>query len=252
MMMNNNGILNPRDPKMALLFGVNVSVIGVLSRLISFYDFLNCRPNLTNFCQFLPITCLHWKQLSNSLGKCVIQNWRGHFLPPICKDVSKTVYLLQYSTWGHHSLGFYDGQHFVEFTYGDWALFALDKRDTWTAISHMLWPTQGALGRKVVAWQPHESLLSHFTNCIDIVPFEAEATRVDTLYAELEHIFTQNQASQVYHPEDGLYFVHYPAPYALWHNCNHELVKWLTRLGGNVKGCIFYQPNFTRTLIARD
>lgn len=158
------------------------------------------------------------------------------------------MYLLQYSTWGHHSLGFYDGEHFIEFTYGDWSLFALNKRDLWTAISHMLWPTLGTLGRKVVPWQPDQPLLHHFTNCIDIVPFEADTALVNALYHQLDRAFCLTKHTQVYHPEDGLYFVHYPTPYALWHNCNHELVRWLEFLGGQVKGIVVYRPNFTRSL----
>jgi len=54
----------------------------------------------------------------------------------------ESVYLLKYSTWGHHSLAFYDSSSFIEFTYGDWEIFALNKRDAWTAwINMALIPT---------------------------------------------------------------------------------------------------------------
>lgn len=179
----------------------------------------------------------------------MIQNWRGHFLPPHCHGPSQTVYLLQYSTWGHHSLGFYAGGQFIEFTYGDWALFALNKRDMFTAISHMLWPTQGTLGRKAVNWQPDQPLRHHFTNCIDIAPFQADSALVAQLYTQLDSAFRLTAHTQIYHPADDIYFVHYPTAYALWHNCNHELVYWLKSLGGQVRGIVCYRPNFTRALI---
>ena len=46
-------------------------------------------------------------------------------LPVKCQNM-QTVYLLKYSTWGHHSLAFYKDGQFTEFSYGDWELFALN------------------------------------------------------------------------------------------------------------------------------
>lgn len=173
------------------------------------------------------------------------------FKPPICQGPTEAVYILQYSTWAHHSLAFYRDQQLIEFTYGDWALFALDQRDIFTAITHMLWPTQGALGRKTVLWQPNTPLQPHFTNCIDIVPFEAEQTKVDKLYHMLCTAFQKQQAKQVFHPHDAVYFVPFHIPYALWSNCNHVLALWLRALGGYVTGRLFYQPDLIQGMRPR-
>ena len=154
------------------------------------------------------------------------------------------VYLFQYSTWGHHSLGFYRNGQLIEFTYGDWALFALDKRDLKTAVINMAFPTLGALGRKAIPWSPDEPAISRFTDCIDLVPFPADAHLVETLYSRLNSEFDGAIADQVYHEADELYFVPYHIPYSLLNNCNHELAKWLVELGGKVSGRVFWNPDF--------
>ena len=166
-------------------------------------------------------------------------------LPDVQGD-SETVYLLQYSTWGHHSLAFYRDDQLVEFTYGDWNLFALDKRDTWTGISRMLWPTQGTLGRKAVPWQPGKSICPLFTDCQDVVPFPAPAQAAQDLYESLQKAFDDRIDEQVFHAEDAVYFVPYDVNYGVWNNCNHELAKWLEQLGGKVSGRVFYQPDFIK------
>ena len=169
----------------------------------------------------------------------------GFKLPTLRENTcSETVYLFQYSTWGHHSLGFYRNGQLIEFTYGDWALFALDKRDLKTAVTHMAFPTLGALGRKAISWTPSEPAIPKFTDCIDLVPFPANAQLVETLYSRLNAEFERSINDQIYHEADELYFVPYKVPYSLLNNCNHELAKWLVELGGEVSGRIFWNPDF--------
>ena len=166
-------------------------------------------------------------------------------LPEPVEEV-ETVYLLQYSTWGHHSLAFYRDGQLIEFTYGDWALFALDKRDLLTAISHMLLPTMGALGRKSVPWQPGQDIPPLFVDCIKAKPFEADKSQVQFLFNELTQAFEKQADQKVFHQVDAMWFVPYPVYYGLWNNCNHELAKWLIRLGGKVSGRIFWNPDFIK------
>jgi len=166
------------------------------------------------------------------------------FTLPHLVEAPETLYLLQYSTWGHHSLAFYRDKRLVEFTYGDWALFALNKRDTWTAVSHMLFPTLGALGRKVVEWQPHDPIPPLFVDCIQAQPFQADGSQVTFLFDELTQAFESQMEHQVFHEEDGVWFVPYSVPYGFWNNCNHELAKWLVKLGGKVSGRVFWNPDF--------
>lgn len=164
---------------------------------------------------------------------------------------TETVYLLQYSTWGHHSLGFYRDNELIEFTYGDWDLFALDKRELITAISHMVWPTLGALGRKAIKWSRDEAATPLFTDCINIVPFPVNAEKAEALFQMLSSEFQSSIADQVYHEADQVYFVPYHSSYALWNNCNHELAKWLMALDGQVSGRVFWNPDFIKGMLPR-
>lgn len=168
------------------------------------------------------------------------------FVLPLPSKSTVAVYLLQYSTWGHHSLAFYKDDQLIEFTYGDWALFALDKRDLFTSLSHMLFPTMGTLGRKIVQWKPNEAIPPLFTDCKKAVPFTADKRQVNDLFNELTSAFQQRESDKVFHEEDAVWFVPYPVYYGVWNNCNHELAKWLTQLGGKVSGRIFWNPDFVK------
>ena len=168
------------------------------------------------------------------------------FILPDPIEATETVYLLQYSTWGHHSLAFHKDGQLIEFTYGDWALFALDKRDWFTSISHMVFPTMGALGRKAVPWHPDQAIPPLFTDCIQAVPFEAEQRQVNYLFTELSDAFKEAEKKKIFHQEDAIWFVPYPIYYGVWNNCNHELAKWLIQLGGSISGRIFWNPDFVK------
>lgn len=173
------------------------------------------------------------------------------FTLPVPVETVETVYLLQYSTWGHHSLAFYRDGHLIEFTYGDWALFALDKRDWFTAISHMLLPTMGTLGRKAVPWTPGQSIPPLFVDCIKAVPFDADQSQVQFLFDELSQAFNNQSDKKVFHKVDAVWFVPYPVYYGLWNNCNHQLAKWLVQLGGRVSGRVFWNPDFIKGIHKR-
>lgn len=168
------------------------------------------------------------------------------FVIPDVSGPTETLYLMQYSTWGHHSLAFHKDGQLIEFTYGDWALFALDQRDLWTSVSHMVWPTQGALGRKAVPWQPGQPACPLFVDCQQVVPFEAPLQQAKALFEALETSFNEHQSQQVFHEEDAVYFVPYDVAYGVWNNCNHELAKWLEQLGGKVRGRVFWEPDFIK------
>ena len=161
------------------------------------------------------------------------------------------VYLFQYSTWSHHSLGFYQDGHITEFTYGDWQLFALDQRDLLTAVKNMVFLTQGALGRKTIKWHPGQPLCRHFRNCQQIVPFFAPTKKMHALKDTLDQTYENGKASEVYNEGEDVNFVKYPIPYWLFHNCNHELVRWLALLGCKVSGRILFKPDLITGMVPR-
>ncbi|MCG8314109.1 MAG: hypothetical protein MI976_12935 [Pseudomonadales bacterium] len=168
-------------------------------------------------------------------------------LPKRTEDM-ETVYLLKYSTWGHHSLAFYRNGSFVEYTYGDWELFALNKRDVWTAWKNMTFDTQGTLGRKSVDLKPGDPICEQFVGCERVVPFDAPSKKVNALAKSLQHTYDTHIESQVYNAKEAVYFVKHDTPYWGFHNCNHQLVEWLEFLGAEVEGRVFYKPSLIENM----
>lgn len=169
-------------------------------------------------------------------------------LPDTTPDM-KTVYLIKYSSWGHHSLAFYSNGFLTEYTFGDWALYALNKRDSWTAWKNMTFFTQGALGRKQTKWNQQERFCDKFTGCEQAVSFLAPTTKVLELQDRLQRSYEEKLDTQVYNRKEEVYFVQYDVQYWGFHNCNHELVDWLEILGAEVSGKVFYNPDFIGGII---
>ncbi len=161
------------------------------------------------------------------------------------------VYLFQYSTWSHHSLGFYQDGRLTEYTYGDWQLFALDQRDLPTAFKNMMFLSQGALGRKTIQWHPGQPLCKHFKNCQKIVPFFASTQKINELKDTLDQAYSNSKASEVYNEREDVNFVKYQPSYWLFHNCNHELVRWLELLGCTISGRILFKPDLVTGMVPR-
>ena len=176
------------------------------------------------------------------LGMTFISSCSTTLNLPAGTDNMEKVYLLKYSTWGHHSLAFYRDGKFIEYTYGDWELFALNKRDGWTAWKNMTFNSQGALGRKLVDMKPGEPICKNFVGCETVVHFQAPTKKVNALELDLHKKYNDNIKTEVYNVKEGVYFVKHDAPYWGFHNCNHQLVEWLEFLGADVRGRVFYKP----------
>jgi hypothetical protein len=164
-------------------------------------------------------------------------------LPATEPDMTK-VYLIKYFTWGHHSLAFYNDGSLTEFTFGDWELFALNKRDPWTAFKNMTFLTPGCMGRKSTAWNPGDTIYDKFKDCEMAVSFFAPADKVLKLHNKLQNSYDANSETEYYNQQERVYFVKYDVPYWLFHNCNHELADWLELIGADVSGRVFYKPDF--------
>ncbi len=175
-------------------------------------------------------------------GTCIVSGCATSFRLPVVDPPAEDVCLLQYSTWGHHSVAFHRDDTLIEFTYGDWELFALDRRDAWTAWKNMTFPTPGALGRKVVPWNSGEAICPRFVGCERVVVFPVSLARSDALLGRLMEAYDAGRENEVLNVREDVYFVPYPERYSFHHNCNHVLVGWLEELGGEVSGRVFYRP----------
>lgn len=190
-------------------------------------------------------------QVITLFGALLICSCSTTFKPPVATKSIEKVYLLKYSTWGHHSLAFYKNGKLVEYTYGDWELFALNKRDAWTAWKNMTFYTQGALGRKIVDMNIGDNICAQFVGCETVVTFNAPTNKVKQLRQLLDDKYAQQLSTEYLNSKEGVYFVKYEKPYWAFHNCNHQLVEWLEFLGGEISGRVIFNPTLIDGMIPK-
>ena len=162
-------------------------------------------------------------------------------IPPTTPTAPVTVYVIDY---GYHSrLVLPDGEgKFVQYAYGDWRYFALNRQNLVNGIAALLYPTQGTIGRRQF------NNLAEFYRQLErdrntLLGFEVDAAKVAQLLKLLDRRFRQNLPMQVKNPRNHLTFVPDDRDYIMFHNSNHELVKWLQNLDCRVKGFVAL-PNF--------
>ena len=162
-------------------------------------------------------------------------------VPPTAPAAPVTVYVIDY---GYHSrLVLPDGKgKLMQYAYGDWRYFALNRQNLGNGIVALLYPTQGTIGRRQF------NSLAEFQGQLErdrniILGFEADAAKVDQLLKLLDRRFRQNLPMRVKNPRNHLTFVPDDRDYIMFHNSNHELVTWLKNLDCRVRGFVAL-PNF--------
>lgn len=150
---------------------------------------------------------------------------------------SATVFLLDQ---GHHSSLVLPmpGHHMARFSYGDWDYYALADTGVYQGASALLWPTQGALGYRGLPGPPTAASVRAqvAVPIVHIYPLRVEQIRVERLRHRLMALYHANVDTRVYNPRYDLYFVHDPQGYDIFHDSNHEVARWLERLGCEVRG----------------
>lgn len=138
----------------------------------------------------------------------------------------------------HSSLVLPREEGVVRYTYGEWDWYAKDRRGVLAGMSAMLWPTRGALGRKVypgVEISPFPSRVVP-EGLEEVYTLQAEAHLVRLLQRELDTTFEAGREHLIYHPVYDLEFVPYPQDYWFGHQSNQVTAEWLRRLGLTVDG----------------
>ncbi len=124
----------------------------------------------------------------------------------------------------------------VQYAYGDWNYFALNKTGLGNALAAALWPTRGALGRHEL---PHEQYSGdpgkHYA-AEKIMRIMVSRKKVDALLAELDSIYDANIDSKVHNDWLQLDLVHAPEKYTALNNSNGVTARWLEQLGCRVSG----------------
>lgn len=160
----------------------------------------------------------------------------GRVIQPTALTEPETVYLLDHGR--HSSLVLPREDGVVRYAYGEWNWYAGDQRGALAGISAMLWPTRGALGRKVFPGVRIPPLPSQVApeGIERVFTLQAEMSLVRKLQRDLDRIFEEGKEELIYHPFYNLEFVPYPRAYWFGHQSNQVTAEWLRQLGFTVRG----------------
>jgi len=137
----------------------------------------------------------------------------------------------------HASLVLPDGAHrSVEYAYGEWNWFALDKSEWYDTFGTMLMPTRGALGRRRLETTPDDPGLVDVVDAESITTIPVDRTSADALRTRLDDRFAAAADTEHFQPRYDLTFVHDDDAYHMLNNCNQVLLKWLEELGCETSG----------------
>ena len=127
------------------------------------------------------------------------------------------------------------GTGYVEYGFGDWSWFGAGETGCWSGTAAVLWPTQGAIGRRL--WSAHdEAALRHFASFADFDKLTVERDRVDALRSQLHDEWSRGRTST---PDGGNYdrrflMVHGEQDYWFLNSCADVCAEWVEVLGCEV------------------
>jgi len=167
----------------------------------------------------------------------VLQGCATVVVPPHLGSTGVTVFLLDH---GHHSSLVLPtpAGHMTRYAYGDWEYYAQADTGLYRGTSALLWPTQGALGRRQLPGPPTAAAVRQQVKVpiVRLYALKVRRGKAARLRRHLNEIFRSNIRTVLYNPLYDLYFVHDPQPYDMAHDSNHEVANWLKRLGCRIRG----------------
>ncbi|MFQ4139885.1 DUF2459 domain-containing protein [Nodosilinea sp. PGN35] len=149
-------------------------------------------------------------------------------IPPVAPFDRVTVHVVE--TGLHARLVLPLGDRWVQYGFGDWDYYALNRQDFYHAAKALILPTPGALG-----WGDIASL-RQFRTVLEqhgghFLSFDVSAAQTNRLTAVLrERIEGRGAGEYVYNPATNLTLAQDGQTYSLLHNSNHELATWLKML----------------------
>lgn len=128
-----------------------------------------------------------------------------------------------------------DGR-FTEFAFGDWAYYAKNDQGIYSTLAALLWPTQGALGRRDLRTPVTGGALSRMIRCQAMHILKVERKRALALWKKLRDRHSRRRGQALENPTYGLKFVPDDDAYVCAYNCNDAVVRWLREAGCEVEG----------------
>jgi uncharacterized protein DUF2459 len=156
----------------------------------------------------------------------------SHVEPPRAPSDPVVVYLRREAR--HSALILPDpaGGH-VEYGYGDWNWYALEKDRWYHVFGTLFWPTRGTLGRCRLEARSAEELESAYPYS-RMSAINVERERASELARRLDEEFRAGEATRIHSATYQLDFVQHASSFCLFHNCHDALADWLQSLGCRV------------------
>jgi len=129
------------------------------------------------------------------------------------------------------------GPNLIEYTYGDWQLYAQNRYRWYIGFTKLLLTEQGAMGRRTIEFVANEQDLRKRVWAKRLIKIEVEHDLAASLLSELETMYNSRIETQIYNAPVTTYFVQHDSRYWLMNNCNHATAEYLRRLGCDVRGC---------------
>ena len=127
---------------------------------------------------------------------------------------------------------------YVEYAFGDWPFMALGRQGLGDALSAVWFSPRSALGRRVARIE--DGWFSPGTRSVPerLTGFYAARADVQRFEEGLDERHRSQLHTGIINPEDDTVFVQDPEHYWLGHNCNHVTLRWLKKLGCDVRGLL--------------
>ncbi len=156
--------------------------------------------------------------------------------PPLDPARPVRVFIIDYGRHSSLLLPDGDGERLIEFAYGDWRWFALDRDSPLDVLPTLFLPTQGTLGRQEwrVASNPiaiGRRIPSEIVHAITVSGDDMAALR-----ERLEARYQTHIETRIHSERYMLDFVHDDRDYCLLSSCNPVLIEWLRELNCEVRG----------------
>jgi hypothetical protein len=175
----------------------------------------------------------------------------GSITPPADPEGPVSMFVLDYGRHSSVALPGPGSSGLVEYAYGDWNWFALDKSAWYDVFPTLFWPTQGALGRRALHAEASADGLLRFVGCEAVHEVPVGGDGAGELAAELGEHFERERDTLHYQSLYDLEFVHAQRSFHLFHTCNDAVVDWLRRVGCRVRGPVLSNDFIVRPVPGR-
>ena len=150
--------------------------------------------------------------------------------PPSHVDDPVTVYVADY---GRHSSIILPtgGPNLIEYTYGDWELYAQNKYKWYIGFTKLLLTEKAALGRRSIGDLENEQHLRMRVWAKRLVRIEVEKSKAAALLHDLEQVFDGRIDTMIHNAPVDTYFVRHDSTYWLMNNCNQLTAAMAAAIG---------------------